>query len=84
MRTGVLVNESTSSGRSAGALTDGVVTALFAGFVLLLFLGYLNTDPGLPFTSVAAALLVGSLGTLSWANWRTDRRARGSAPPPLS
>jgi hypothetical protein len=63
------------------AAIDGVASVLFAGFVGVLFLGYL--DPGFPYSSLATLPLVGSLVTLFWANLRVDRRAR-SAPAALS
>lgn len=77
-----LVNELPGGPAYPEAVTDGIVSGLFAGFVLLLFLGYLNADPGLPFSTIAAVFLVGSLGTLFWANWRADRRGRVSVPLP--
>lgn len=82
MRNRALVNDSTGGPAYSEALTDSAVSVLFAGFVLLLFLGYLNVDPGLPFSSLAAMLLVGSLGTLVWGNWSADRRGRDSVSPP--
>ncbi len=59
------------------AAIDGVASALFAGFVGVLFLGYL--DPGFPYNSLATLPLLGSLATLFWANLRSDRATR-SAP----
>lgn len=78
------MNGSTEALAVSEALTDGAVCGLFAGFVLLLFLGYLNADPGLPFSAIAAVLLLAALGTLFGSNWRADRRARGSESPPLT
>lgn len=62
------------------AVVDGIASALFAGFVGLLFLGYM--DSGFPYASLATLPLLGSLATLFGANLRTDRRARSSPPVP--
>jgi hypothetical protein len=60
------------------AAIDGVASALFAGFVGVLFLAYL--DSGFPYSSLATLPLLGSLATLFLANLRADRAARSSPP----
>lgn len=64
------------------AAVDGIASALFAVFVGLLVLGYL--DSGFPYASVATLPLLGSLATIFWANARADRRARSSPSVPTS
>ncbi|MGA8604478.1 MAG: hypothetical protein WB788_05380 [Thermoplasmata archaeon] len=63
-----------SSGPLTDAVTDGLATVLFVGFVSLLFLGYLY--PSFPYSGLAAIPLFGSLATVFWANLRTDRGGR--------
>lgn len=58
------------------AAIDGVASALFAGFVGVLFLAYL--DPAFPYSSLATLPLLGSLATLFWANLRSDRAVRSA------
>ena len=57
--------------------TDALATALFVGFVGLLFLGYLY--PSFPYSGLAAILLVGSLAMVFWANLQTDRSTRSAS-----
>jgi len=68
----------TASVRSSGFLsesaTDALATALFVGFVSLLFLGYLYSS--FPYGGLAAIPLFGALATVFWANLQTDRSTR--------
>jgi len=56
-------------------LLDGLAAVLLGVFVLMLFLGYLNMPPGVPYSDLAAIPLVGSLAMLGWANLLADRHA---------
>lgn len=58
---------------------DGTSAGLFAGFVVLLFLGYLY--PGFPYEGLSVLPLVLALATLLTANLRAERRARLSPGP---
>jgi len=64
---------------SARWLVDGIVGALFAGFVGILFLGYLA--PAIPYDTLAPAPLAAALALLCWANFDEDRK---SCAVPLS
>jgi hypothetical protein len=59
------------------AMVDGLAAALFAVFVTMLLLGYL--DPSFPYNGLAALPLLGALGMLLWANRRSDLLARGGS-----
>lgn len=80
MLKGALVSEPlvTPAATSETAL-DGVVSALFWVFVLLLFVGYFNLNPVVPYSQLAAIPLAGSLAVLLYANARADRWARRTA-----
>lgn len=66
--------------RLSGVALDGVASVLFAVFVSFLFLGYLNVDPGVPYSGLATLPLLGSLAALFWANLRAARSARDPLP----
>ena len=53
---------------------------LFAGFVVLLFVGYLGVYASVPSTGLAALFLFGSLGVLAFANLSADRRLQELTP----
>jgi len=59
------------------AALDGATSALFAGFVGLLFLGYLYSN--FPYEGVSVAPLVLALAVLFWGNLRSERRERAVA-----
>jgi len=58
---------------------DVLVFALFAAFVILLFLGYLAPSSSVPYSDLGTLPLVGSLLALFWANWTGSHR--GTAVP---
>jgi len=61
---------------------DGIGSALFVVFVVFLFLGYFNVYPTVPYSGLAAIPLLGSLLTLFWVNWTSNRQAGASASLP--
>jgi cytochrome b561 len=60
------------------AAADALAIALFVGFVVLLFLGYLY--PSIPYSGLSAIPLIGSLVTVFWTNLRRDRPAQSRSP----
>jgi len=71
------------NGRSV-LILDLVTAALFVLFLAFLFVGYENWIPKLPLSTLSAAPLLASLGTLFLANARADQLGplalNGTAP----
>ncbi len=57
---------------------DTLAFALFSVFVILLFVGYFNWDPVIPYSQLAAIPLAGALAVLIFANRRADRQAQSA------
>ena len=61
-------------------MLDVAATVLFAGFVLLLFLGFLGIPPRALFSNIAAVPLIAALAILCWANITLTRLAPPTEP----